>query len=217
MGVKLTRYGRKLAGGKKRKRTVLPTRKQAMSYRHKSIHNTAICPEGQRKINGACTDASGVGFNNSDLSGNNFSPSNNSTIPESVDIDYNEYIPMARQILSQHAPHWFKQKTLPKSHLIIAIELAHLYSLSSDNNQFRKWTDMLTRANQLSEERGQAILNVIVNESEVYQNAVRSKLEELDNELGNDNDEENQVYGFAPIFLILIVLWLLVRTQLIWN
>ena len=61
---KLTKRGAYKAGLKKgrKKRTTIPTRQQAMSSRHLSPRNTALCPEGHRMINGKCSDASGMDF-----------------------------------------------------------------------------------------------------------------------------------------------------------
>ena len=202
MGVKLTRYSRDKARGKKRKRTILPTRKQAMFNRHRSTHNTPICPDGQRMINGACTDASGIGFNGNDLNGNNFTPDNNNLNSNYAKLDYNEFVPLAQQLLLKHTPSWFSQRQLPKSMLIISIELAHLYSVDGNNGkQFKKWTEMIDRANQLGKSKGQSIIQVIESESEPYRRAVINSLQQESEE---DTDE---IMGWIIPILILVALW----------
>jgi len=210
MPVRKTSYGKNRKRTSK-KRTVLPTRKQAMSYRHKTIHNTAICPDGERLINGKCSHANGVQF-----SGHTFTTKvplsevqRNTTGGNYLYLSYSRiesenFIPKVNREARNLSPSWIRYRSMSTSNIMRIADF--LTTIPFDKRILKVVVGKAERAKVSTEATGRKLYNSILND---LPPSVRDFISDLSNE--DDNDGGNQVTacGFVCWGIIVAIIIIL--------
>ena len=196
--------------GKPKRRTVLPTKKQAMSYRHRTLLQTPICPEGQRLINGKCSSANGVNFSGHTY--DTLSPMKQSdvgkrksddlttitiNVPEGKTLNLNDINVRAQSM----SPSWLKFQNVNTNTLSLIYEFLNNQTIPTQTLNIL--SDKMNKVKVSNELNGKKILNSMLND---VPNAWISFITDLDDE------GENQLMGsfaFWMIFtvLVMICLW----------
>ena len=189
MPVKLTRYSRNLNKPIK-KRTILQNRKKAIANRHKSPRNTAICPEGQRYINGTCTEASGVNFHGSHDTRVSIKDIPKPSGKEILNISNLDAVTLQKE-LTNHLPHWLSKSSVSIDTIKIVID--YVETLSIEERKIKSIYDKVLRARRLEQKASIIVLNNIVAS---YPLVVQEWI--------NDMNDNNQVFGFGWLVAILL-------------
>ena len=211
MPVRGTKYGRQANKNtriSKKKRTIINRDMRPgfgrlnKSHRNRTIHNTPICPPGQRLVNGNCTDTSGVGFdggtNNTlrevtDQDISVIGKGSDLTTVNNKEITVDDILRHFRNL----KPYWITNN--PRIETIQYFQgIVSIVPLSMRN--VKSWVDIVNRAGRMTEPAGNSLILGLLNK---IPKQIAISIDEYTND-----DGDNQLYG-DPIITIICLLALI--------